>query len=318
MNGAHSELYVISVISNPVRFKSRYELYRKFQARMQQAGIKLITVEQAFGDRPFVVTQPNNHYHIQVRSFEELWHKENMINLGIQALTETHPDWQYVAWIDADVFPAGNVEDWCTETVQQLQHFMVVQMWTNAIDLGPMGETLETHTSFAKQYMDEKPYCYGQNGSYYERWHPGYAWAARREAVDGVGQLIDTAILGAGDNHMAHALVGMMDLSMAKGLHPNYVAHLSRWGERAERFIRRDVGVVGQTILHEWHGKKASRGYHSRWQILVNNEFQPDQDLKRDSYGLWQLVDHGDVRSIKLRDQIRKYFRSRNEDSIDV
>ena len=55
-----------------------------------------------------------------------------------------------------------------------------------------------------------------------------------------------------------------------------------------------------------------------RWKILTENQFNPNTDIKRDWQGLFQLEDHGDMRSIKLRDDIRKYFRARNEDSIDL
>lgn len=68
-------------------------------------------------------------------------------------------------------------------------------------------------------------------------------------------------------------------------------------------------------IYHHWHGRKGARQYWDRWKILETNDFDPYHDVKRDSQGLWQLIDHGDDRSLKLRDQIRAYFRQRSEDS---
>lgn len=313
-----AELHVIAVVSNPVRYKSRYALYKQFVENISKSpGVVLWTVEIAYGDRPFEVTDSTNPKHIQLRSFHELWHKENMINVALHHLSRMVPDWEYVAWIDSDV---KFLDDrFAIETIHALQHYMVVQMWQNAVDLGPNGELVNTHNSFVYQYIKGKPYCYGgNNAAYYEHWHPGYAWAARREAIDHLGGLIDTALLGAGDNHMAHALVGMLDFTTSKNLHPNYYKHLTIWQDRAERFTRRDVGYLPGTLIHHWHGKKKDRGYHDRWKILVDNQFDPDHDLKKDSQGLWQLADHGDQRSIQLRDQVRAYFRSRNEDSIDT
>lgn len=311
------DFYVIAVCSNQVRYKSRYELYRKFKENMDLAHAKMITVEIAFGHRPFQVTERDNPLHLQLRTVDEVWHKENMINLGIQYLSQVFPDWKQVAWIDADLEFVRR--DWLLETVHQLQHYQVVQMWENAIDLGPTGEAIATHYSFMSQYLKGKPYNYsGKKTKYAEQWHPGYAWAANREAVDYLGQLIDFAILGAGDNHMAHALVGMLDGTIAEGLHPNYIKRLRLWQSQAEKYVRRDVGVVPGTLVHSWHGKKKDRRYHDRWKILVDNHYDPEADLKRDHQGLYQLVDHGDLRSIQFRDQIRAYFRSRNEDSIDL
>lgn len=275
------------------------------------------TIEIAYGERNHVITEFGLEGHSQIRTWDELWHKENALNLKIQRLSITRPDWQYVAWIDADV--AFTREDILSETWHQLQHFMFVQMWETAVDLGPNQEAIATHFSFLSQYWKGKPYCYGgKNFAYYEHWHPGYAWAARREAIDHTGGLLDTAILGAGDNHMAHCLINKLDQSAHKDLHPNYLKHLHMWQTRCERYIRRNVGFVPGNLVHYWHGRKKDRRYHDRWKILVEHQFDPDWDLKRDSHGLWQLVDHGDERSIKLRDDIMKYFRARNEDSIDL
>jgi hypothetical protein len=209
--------------------------------------------------------------------------------------------------------------DWAQETIQQLQHHHFVQMWETAIDMGPHGEVLATHQSFISQYKKGKPYCYGgKRHLYYEMWHPGYAWAADRQGIEACGGLIDTAILGAADNHMAHALVGRVDWTIHKGLHPNYYKILKIWQERAEGIVRRDVGYVGGSIMHSWHGKKRDRRYHDRWKILCENQYNPDTDLKRDYQGVFQLHDAGTLRNIHLRDDIRKYFRGRKEDSIDL
>lgn len=142
----------------------------------------------------------------------------------------------------------------------------------------------------------------------------GFAWSARREAIDMVGGLIDWAILGAADHHMAMALIGKIEKSMYKGLHPNYIIKCLQWQNRCEKYIRRDIGFVAGTIFHHWHGKKKDRKYTERWKIVADNKFDPNSDLLRDWQGLYQL----DPERIILRDQIRKYFRNRNEDSIDL
>lgn len=306
-------LYVIAVISNPVRYHSRWALYHQFEHHVNASkDCVLYTVEAAYRDRPHMVTHHENPFHIQFRTEHELWHKENMINLGISRLPS---DWKYVAWIDADIEFIR--KDWVHETLQKLQHHMLVQIWEHCTDLGPKHEHISTHRSFISQYWHGEPYCYGNKRHGYQHWHPGYAWAARREAIECLGGLIDTAILGAGDNHMAHALIGMLDGTLDPGLHPNYVKLLRTWQERAERYIRRNVGFVEGGILHHWHGKKVDRKYHDRWKILVEHAYDPEKDIKRDWQGLYQLVDHGCHKSIHLRDEIRKYFHARNEDSVD-
>ena len=313
------KLHVVTCVSNPCRYRSRYDLYKKFEQHVLDHGAELYTVEMAFGHRPFVVTEPNNLHHIQVRSSTELWHKENMLNLAINRLPL---GWRYVAWIDADVIFTR--PDWVEETIHQLQHYQVVQMFSEAQDLSPDFMAINRHRGFMWGYANGGIDL--DNNSFYEHFHPGFAWAARKEAMDHVGGLIDWAILGSGDRHMACALIGKVENSLDKfiggpgadKLTVGYWSALQRWQAQAEMYIRRNVGYVPGMILHHWHGSKRDRRYRSRWQILVKHNFDPVKDLKKDAQGLWQLVDHGDLRSIAMRDDIRNYFRGRNEDSIDV
>ena len=302
--GTKSQLYVVTPISNPCRYNTRYKLYDNFAKMVTDSGAELVTVEVAFGNRNHVVTKPDNPNHLQLRTSHELWHKENMINQGIERLPN---DWEYVAWIDADICFAN--PHWVTETLQQLQHYDIVQMFSQAYDLGPNNEPFQKHNGFVYSYMHQL-----MGNKDYSNWHPGFAWAARRSAINHLGGLIDFAILGAADRHMAHALIGRVRQTIHSRLSKSYAEGLIRWEERAEKYIQRNIGYVPGLILHYWHGKKRDRRYKERWKILIENKFDPKLDLKEDWQGLWQLTD----RNIKLRDDLRGYFRARNEDSIDL
>ena len=316
------KFHVITMVSNHAygrvghEYQSRYRLYREFRRKLARAGIKLWTTELAFGTRPFAVTQPRDNHDQQLRTSTELWHKERALQLMMWHLTETHPDWKYIAWIDADVeFPNWEGENaWFAETVRALHHFKVVQLFQNAVDLGPNGEAINTHTSFGYAYQkglsDFKP-GYGKYG------HPGFAWAARRETMEAT-PFIDFGILGSGDRHMACGWIGKIMESINGECSEGYKRKLRQWQEQAERYVRRDLGYVPGTILHHWHGRKSLRGYSSRWEILKDTQFDPDVDLKTDAQGLWQLADRGTERSLDLRDKIRDYFHSRLDDSTDL
>lgn len=311
-------LNVVAVISNPVRFNSRYRLFKKFEEKMLKSGVNLYVVETQQGDRPFQVTDSFDRKHIQLRTYDELWIKENMINIGVSRLPK---DWEYVAWVDADVEFLR--PDWAVETVQQLQTYMAVQMFETAIDLGPTGETLQVHHSFMSQYIKNgcrPPVGPGHYGAYAPKknfWHPGYAHAMRREAFDALGGVFDTAILGSGDHHYCTALINCVERSVPGDINEKYLNELLIYQQRAEKHIKRDVGYVPGTILHHWHGKKKDRNYVGRWEILKRNNFDPDDDLKKDWQGLWTLESLTD-RQRSLRDDIRAYFRARLEDSIDA
>jgi hypothetical protein len=305
------KLWVIAVVSNPQRYCSRYKLFNEFKNRTLRAGANLFIVETALGDRPFEVTTGAEN-ELQLRTTHELWHKERMINLGVERLPR---DWQYVAWVDADVTFAR--EDWVEETVHQLQHYDVVQMFHNALDMGPEGQVLNIVEGFMSCFINGKPrpqfneYYYASG---HPEWHPGYAWAARREAFDKLGGLIDTAIVGAADRHMAWGMLGVVDGSIPTNASAGYRDKIANWTERANTHVRQNVGYVPGALFHHWHGKKRDRRYHDRWQIIVNHQFEPEKDLRRDWQGLWAFTNDG----LRMRNDIRGYFQSRNEDSIDV
>lgn len=321
------KLHIVTCISNPIRFQSRYRLYRDFEDHMRAAGADLYTVECAFGDRPFEVTTAQHPNQLQVRTRCEMWHKENLLNLMIARLPS---DWEYVAWIDADLHFVR--PDWVNETVQQLQHYEIVQLFSEAQDLGPDGHAFARYRSFAwstvngiprpepNQHVASNGDCYyGGNASsgpitYWH--HPGYAWAMRRDAFDAVGGLLDFAVIGEADSIMGRSILGESHHTFYPGVSGGYRHAVNQWQRRAAR-LRRNIGFVPGTILHSWHGKKAQRNYWQRCRILAECKFDPATDLKRDWQGLFQLVDHGDERSLLLRDAIRSYFRSRNEDSTE-
>lgn len=302
-------LHVVACINNYARWYRRYELFHLFKERMdKEPNIILYVVEVALGDRPFMVTDRCNPRHLQLRTNFELWHKENSINLMVQRFP---PGWKYMAWIDADV--TFDNKDFVNETIHCLQQFEIVQMFQSVVNRGPDGEVLNTQKGFMFQYLSGAKFPY-ECGNKYENWHPGFAWACTRRAFDVMGGLIDFAILGAGDHHMALAFIGRSKHSVNGKMHKNYKKLVKAFEKRCERHIKRDVGYVKGIILHDWHGTFEKRRYAGRWVILVDNKFDPVVDIHYDSQGLLYLTADD---KLDLRDQIRKYFRDRNEDGID-
>jgi hypothetical protein len=174
-------LHVVTVIANPVRWKSRGRLFRAFAEHMLAAGVRLTTVECAYGDIPHAFGDIAGATHVPVHAKTQVWVKENLINLGIARLPR---DWKYVAWIDADI--VFRRPDWASETVYALQHYDIVQPWADCYDLGPNDEHLQHHRSFCRMFHQD-PAQIGKMGSGYAFAHPGYAWAATRSALEQVG-----------------------------------------------------------------------------------------------------------------------------------
>ncbi len=315
----HKPLFVICPVINASRIRARWRLFQDFAKHVAEAGAILYVVEVAFGDRDFVVTQAGNPHHVQIRTWHELWLKERAINIGVAHLTRQVPDWAYVAWIDGDCHFARY--DWANETIHLLQHYPLVQLWTQLVNLDSHYEIRSQLISFMWVQL-KTPGCIGD---YYEYGgqkfgSPGLAWAARREAWDLMGGLIDYCILGAGDWYWANAVMGTLDAAIkfrndlsgpfVKRMR-DYQEHLRRtcWQERC---IIGNVGVMSGLVLHFWHGARADRRYNTRGEILMRHQFDPGLDLKPDSSFMWQLTD----RKPEMRREIQQYFSSRDEDQL--
>lgn len=334
----HQKLYVVTPLINPKRFRARWKHITNFSKHIIDSGAHLVLVEVSYGERDHVFTEPLNDRMtiLNIVTTHELWHKENILNIGIAHLTTIDANWKYVATVDGDITFAR--WDWVGECLHKLQHHPIIQMFSEVAYLGPEGQLLTTSLSFMEGWKRGIPFITkdgkAQSGAFYKKhlphdscgpydhhhhkigWAgaPGAAWAYRREALNHLGGLIDFAILGSGDYHMATALMGFLHISLQKDYHKEYIQWMMDWQEKAIKHIKYDVGHMKGLILHHWHGKMKDRGYGDRWKILIKHQYNPRLDIKKDTNGLWQL--EGDKH--QLRDDVRDYFAQRNEDSIDL
>jgi hypothetical protein len=318
---------VIAVVSNPRCYESRYRLYKTFadDLKQQSVNVRLWTVELQHGVRPARVTHSHHENHIQLWTSAlpgEIWHKENLINIALNHLTKLVPDWRYVAWVDADF---KFEPDAFKKTIEALQHYDLVQMWSHLINLDPRGCILNNGVGIS--YMYALMHAGLSPCGEYPAWlgSPGGAWAARRESLNKLGTvlgspLIDWNILGSGDLYFVECLNGLLKVgggTDTKNLHKYskaFVESIEQFQDTAVRELKKNIGCVENTVRHMWHGRQADKKYGSRGDILIKYQFNPLTDLKRDVSGVYQLV-VGNERQIRLRDACRAYFYGRNEDT---
>lgn len=330
------KLWFVTAISNPARYRTRYNLYKRFRDHvLMELKANLLTVECALGDRAFcIIDDCNDETHptgsrsidVGVRSGSWVWLKENLMNLGVSRLPKSA---EYIVFCDADVtFCNPKIAE---EIVHALQTYKAVHPFVTCADMGPTGDIFQVHRSFGwckQQGWEFRPKpvpCSGRKKGVYcayvsqpppgatcfgNPWHPGFAIAMRRGTFDALGGLYDLGILGAGDHHLMCALVGKVELSVPGGVTDEYRRSLQEYQKKVTRAVDGLFTYVDGTILHGYHGTKESRGYISRWEILVKHAYDPLADVVRNSYGVLELAQE----KTGLRDDIIKYFRSRNED----
>ena len=289
-------LYVILPYFNFVGFKRRRQLFIEFVNR--NSHLKLVVVE-AKGPAPLGNLKVFKH--IQVTSESRLWLKENLINVGVQELPR---DWQYMAWIDADIEFLN--KNWVRDTIAELQTADVVQLWQTAVNLGPRGETLKVDKGFVHMFLESGTKWTPTDK--YGFWHPGYGWACTKKAYEIMGGLIDWAILGSGDRHMAMSFAGLAIQSAPGTVSENYKMLLKLY-EAHVKNLR--VSYVDGSIIHYWHGSFTNRRYRERWDILTKNSFDPLADIGYTEKGLVQLSESGK----RFEKYLDEYFQGRKEDS---
>ncbi len=237
---------------------------------------------------------------MKIQTKDHIWLKENLINIASKSLPE---NWKYIGWIDADI--AFLNDNWVQDTIAELQTFDIVQMFHTCVNLGPHGESIKIDKSFG--YMHERSGTPYSKTDKYGFWHPGYAWACTKKAWEQMHGLIDWAILGSGDRHMALAWIGHVDWSSPGNVHPNYMMMLKEYQNLCKNL---KVGYVDGTILHFWHGRFEDRKYKERWLILTKHQFDPLKDIKMSSTGLVQLTESGK----RMDRELKEYFVGRRED----
>lgn len=295
------KLNVIMVISNPCEYKRRWYLAERFIEHMlDNNDVSLYIVELTYGNQTFHITESGNPHHLQLRTETPLWHKENMIDIGIKKLLP--PDWKAVAWVDADLEFENPF--WADYTLRILNGCKdVVQVFSHCLDLDANENTMRVFHGFGYQYETGKKYC----ASGVNFWHCGYGFAYTRKAYEKLGGIFKYAILGAGDHHMAQALIGVSSC-----VHPKtsdgYKKMITELVKRSRNFR---IGYVPSVIKHYFHGSKKNRKYSERWEVLVNNQYDPYEHVKEDENG---ILIPSESCPPKLLDDIMNYFQERKED----
>jgi hypothetical protein len=303
-------LHVITARFNPLRWEAPERHYRDWVEHMLDSGVKLTVVECQYGERPHVANLGPHVNHVAVRASNPAWTKENLINIGIQRV----PEADYICWADADVF--FEKSGWAAEVVQALQLYRFIQPWHQAIDRGPRGEILNdgrSFRSFCHQYEQGEPLIPDRHGwkTYGHHYpHPGFCWATTRRVLEYCGGLFELGGMGASDHAMALALVGKARHATPKDCNGRFVEHLLRWEERIRHAVHGRIGYVHNVINHRFHGKKKNRAYLDRWQMFLRHGFDPDTDLKRNTYGVLEWSGA----KPELEREWMLYLRARAED----
>ena len=308
-------LWAVATFFNPAGYLNKIESYRRFRASLARQGVPLLTVELAFGDTAHVLAGSDAERLIQHRTDSVLWHKERLINLGIEALPE---DCDKVAWVDADVLFKN--DRWASETAKQLEQYVVVQPYEHVVrlphgqldcDAGQLnsgyleGECSSSMASalVGRRFSKSLRYRFSEHG------HCGFAWSARRSFLQQHG-LYDRHLLGNGDRSIAMAFYGALEGRNPERLNTKAQDHVDAWARRVTCSVRGSVSFTPGLLLHLWHGSHSDRQYDVPLRVLHECSFDPEQDLGLDDVGLLSWTSN----KPELHRWCEEYFRARREE----
>jgi hypothetical protein len=306
------KLHVVIVIFNPCNYKSRYALAKQFIQTFQkyEKDVILYIVELIYPDQEYVVTDKNNPRHLQLFTEFPLWHKENLINIGIKRLLP--PSWKAVAWIDADIEFESTT--WATDTLKLLNgEFDILQLFSQVINTDYRKYTKNiSNISSSGGYQYSKCIPYLEKGLQF--WHPGFAWACTREAYQRMGEIFDLEIIGNGDIILMTSIIHPMKIDYTRDrllqYSKWYVKSLLKFKERVKGF---KFGYVPGVIISKFHGKKKNRKYRERCKILFKYKFDPSIHIQKDING---VIIPTEKCPKGLLDEIMGYFKDRKEDEL--
>jgi hypothetical protein len=303
-NPIEDKMNVIIVISNPCLYAKRYILLKEFVNRFEEEeeNVNLFIVELIYTNQKFIVTDKKNKNHLQIKTDTPIWHKENMVNLGVKYLLPKN--YKAFAWIDADLEFENHT--WAMDTLKILNGCKdVVQLFSHCIDMNHDETTLNAFNSLA--------YCYTKGKEYTTKgldyWHPGYAWAMTRKAYEKIGGLYDKGVLGSGDSIMALSFINKVSKMHNINYHSDYNNSMLEFQKKVKGLR---LGYTPGIIRHYYHGTKQNRQYTERWKILMKHAFSPEKHLTYDDKGI--LIPTKDFSS-EFKDDIINYFKERKEDN---
>ncbi len=313
------ELWGVTAYFNPHAIPLHLQNLHAFSQRVRQQGLKLMIVELAFGDARYEVPDDYGDQILRRHSRDVLWQKERMLNLGIAHLP---PTCDKVAWLDGDLFFEN--DEWVAQTNQLLERYVAVQLYDTACWM-PRG---------ARSVAPDLPRGLGEGkclpgvvaglaaydsperrrralSNYLLSGHTGFAWAARRSLL-AAHPLYDRDIVGGADVPIAHALLGNEDFwagnnFYCRHLTPAAMADIAQWSRSIYADVAGSVAFTPGRVLHLWHGDMASRNYIARLQILLDNAYDPTQDVRIDGNGCWEWSSS----KPELHAQVRAYFTAR-------
>lgn len=283
------KMAICLVVFNPARTKRILMNYLYTRNQFLIQGLPVFTIELVYEGR---TPEVPDALHVQSNSF--MFHKENLYRV----LEPTIPrKYTKLAFIDCDVLFKD--PDWYDKTCKLLKTHDIVQPFEMA---HWMDITYKSVTLSRKSVLLNPKKTWDYN------YHPGFAWCMRRDWYTKVG-FFDYAVSGSGDTLSSMA---WLCHEMPRHFHSLPAALRKEYAAFKDHDPPRVTYLPGSHLFHLYHGSRADRQYVDRHKLLDIERDIADLTIKTKEGVLnWEDPD-------KWNPFFLTYFRSRNDDDVDV
>lgn len=294
-------LWGISVYFNPSGYQRRLHNYKKFRESSCAQGLKLITVELALNEKPFVLKKQDADKLIQVRSKSVLWHKEQLLNIGIKNVPN---DAKYICWLDCDLIFLNN--NWIKETKNLLKTHILVQPFESVLKMNKDNRQIQGRCiayGYICKINKENEMPHGNSGTW------GYGWAFQKDYLVKCGGLNAFNVVGGGDTVQKGAFgIGHIN---EKRFSKKHLENIKEYSKNCLQLDKSDIYCTNGIVKHLWHGDPKSRQYGGRHKILIKHDYDPAIHIV---FNDDNCLEWSDTVSGQMKTDVINYFNSRNED----
>jgi hypothetical protein len=301
------DLAAVCCYFNACHYKVRFSNYKIFRRGVVRTGIRLLTVELAFGDDPFELSGFPDVLQLRTAKENIMWQKERLLNIGIKKLIAE--GYKKIVWLDADaVFEDDN---WVKDLSKKLDKYPLVQVFKGIEREEEKKGKKEYSYSSASYYKNTKKIT-GKEA------RPGLGWAAWSSILENI-PLYDAAVVTT-DNDVLNLYGSFRDGNILTAIREKYeyfnhatlpyLFYYMKWAKEWSRLIDNRIGYINQKASVLYHGAFKNRQHGERYAVYRKFNFDPEKDIKIGESGAWEWTSN----KPGLHKEVRDYFFSRNED----
>jgi hypothetical protein len=290
------DVAVLICFFNPINFKRPLKNLLYVRHILREQGIPCYVIECVFTGRKSQIPEAD----VIVHSATPMFYKEQLFNRLEKHVPE---HFTKLVFIDNDI--VFEAPDWVDQVSFALENHDVIMPYETACWLTPdnisiaarkknLAWALKNHVPFRSLYT----------------YHPGFAWAMRRDFFRSIGGFFDKKFLGAGDVAFGATFIpGITEKALStftgqSAVVDSYLGYYKIVQARKPR-----LGYLGFDAYHLFHGLRTKRGYMTRYAKIphiLKRGFEAFTIINED--GLYEFTDP------ELIEHAIQYFAARDED----